>query len=242
MRYSFNQKAKDVVFARMSDINASSKDLGAVCDAIRYKSVQSALDLLESVANGEVPILYRNHNTHMGSRHELHGRKGRYPQKCAELVRKVLVNARANASNKGVMDDDLYVIHAAANKTVIVPRYPSKGIISIGHGYGYGATRHSDLELARVEIGVGNAEIEGLSKNIAASIKASKARDARSKPKASPKKAQPKQPLDKQAKEAKKAQPAAEKPKDVGKKDANATAAQSPAAAKSEETENKKGA
>ncbi len=229
MRYSFNQKAKDVVFASMSDINASSKDLAAVCDAIRYKSVSNALDVLESVANGDIPILYRRHNTHMGSRHELHGKKGRYPQKCADLVRKVLVNARANASNKGIIGVDLYVVHASANKTVIVPRFPSKGIISIGHGYGYGATRHSDLELARVEIGVGSADTQGLSKNIAAAINASSIREARLKPKAAPKKPQAKQPKVKPAKEAKQVQAEAVKPNNEEKKDMSATAAKTTA-------------
>jgi ribosomal protein uL22 len=236
VRYSFNQKAKDVVFASMSDINASSKDLGAVCDAIRYKSVQSALDMLESVANGDTPILYRKHNTHMGSRHELHGNKGRYPKKCASFVRKVLVNAKANASSKGLVSDDLYVVHAAANKTVIIPRYPSKGIISIGHGYGYGATRHSDLELARIEIAVAGPDTQGLSKNVYACVNASKARASRAKPKATTpaKKAQAKKVPAKEAK----AIPAAEKPK---KEDAKAQV-QSPAPAANTETEKKEGA
>ena len=36
-----------------------------------------------------------------GIRHELGGKKGRWPKKCAGLVRKVLVNAVANARNMG---------------------------------------------------------------------------------------------------------------------------------------------
>ena len=191
-KYSFNQNPKDVVFASMSGIEASFKDLSAVCDSIRYKNVDKALDSLDAVANGEMPILYRKYNTHMGSRHQLHGKKGRFPEKCAALVRKVLVNAKANAGNKGMAAEDLYVVHASANKTIIIPRFPSKGIISISHGYGYSATRHSDMELARIEIGVGSAAIQGLSKNISNRISASRKREARMKPKEAAKKVQPK--------------------------------------------------
>ena len=42
MNYSFNIKGDDFVFAQSYDINASYKDLGAVCDAIRYLRAESA--------------------------------------------------------------------------------------------------------------------------------------------------------------------------------------------------------
>ena len=69
------------------------------CNKVQERA--DALTTLESVATGNVPILYRRHNAYMGSRHELGGQRGRYPKRCAALVKKVLVNAMANAENKG---------------------------------------------------------------------------------------------------------------------------------------------
>jgi len=155
MKYSYNLDKKDVVFAGASDINASYKDLAAVCDAIRYKKADAAIALLDSVISDGMPIEYKKFNKGMGSRHELHGRKGRYPRKAASIVKKVVLNAYANAADRGYMPEDMYVVHAAANKTEINRRYPSKGVRTVMRGgYGYASTRMSNLEFAKVEIGL----------------------------------------------------------------------------------------
>jgi ribosomal protein uL22 len=155
MNYSYNKDREGVVFAGVKDINASFKDLCAVCDSIRGTPVPAATMLLEKVERGKLPILYKRHNRYMGDRHELGGKKGRWPKKCAAFVRKVLVNAAANARNTGEDPDSMFVVHAAANKTQIIPRRPPKGIRYVRTGgYGYVPTRRSDMELARIEIGI----------------------------------------------------------------------------------------
>lgn len=155
MEYSFNADRSNMVFASMSDINASFKDLCAVCDAIRYRRVDAAMRILDEVANGEMPIVYRRHNRYMGARHELKGGTGRYPMKCAGIVMKVLANASANAKNTGYDPESMHVIHACANKTLIAPRSPPKGARSVVvGGYGYTSMRKSNLVFAKVEIGL----------------------------------------------------------------------------------------
>lgn len=155
MKYSFNADRKDVVLAGEADINASHKDLCAVADAIRYKSVPNALEILDGVIENGHPVYFRTNNKGMGSRHELGGRKGRYPEKCARIMRKVLIKAVSAAKNKGLGEDTLFVVHATANKTVIIRRSPSKGVMSFGRGmYGYGSPRRSNIEFAKVEIGL----------------------------------------------------------------------------------------
>jgi ribosomal protein uL22 len=166
MAYSFNADRSGVVFASMSDINASFKDLCAVCDAIRYRRVDSAMRILDEVAHGDMPIVYRRHNRYMGARHELKGGTGRYPMKCAGIVRKVLANASANAKNTGYDPESMHVIHACANKTLIAPRSPPKGARSVVvGGYGYTSMRRSNLEFARVEIGLSDKPEGKLSKD-----------------------------------------------------------------------------
>ncbi len=170
MEYSFNRDRDGIIFAHMKDINASFKDLCAVCDSIRYKPVPVALSILESEENGRA-VLYRRHNAHMGSRHDLGGKKGRYPIKCAGIVRKALLNAMANSRNKGFEPDVMFVVHAAANKTNIMRMGPPKGKLFIGGSYGYATSRHTDLEFAKLELGIAKGTEKGLSERMKHSIK-----------------------------------------------------------------------
>ncbi|MEM3030701.1 MAG: 50S ribosomal protein L22 [Candidatus Micrarchaeia archaeon] len=122
------------------DINASYKDLSQVCAAIKGKTADAARSLLEKASAGEVPILFKRFNKKLGHRRELGGRKGRWPRKAASEVLKVLENAAANASFKG-LGEPLLVAHACANKMGVLPRLQSKG-----------RRIRSDLETAKVEV------------------------------------------------------------------------------------------
>ncbi len=173
MKYSYNLDKTGIIFASTSDLNASSKDLSAVCDAVRYMPVPTALKILDGVINDGRPIEYKRHNKYMGSRHELQGKKGRYPIKCAMLVKKVIVNAAANATNKGESPDYMFVVHASANKTQVLPRSPPKGVRAVrSGGYGYTKLRTSNLDLARIEIGIAEKETKGLGSRMKRAIKA----------------------------------------------------------------------
>ena len=183
MRYSFNIKnAENIVLAQRYDIDASYKDLAAVCDAIRYMNAGAALDKLDRLIAMEIPIEYRRHNKHMGARHELGGRKGAYPVRAAKEVRLALINAIANANNKGLSGEDLYIVHATANKTRILRRYPSRGTLAWGRGmYGRASIMHSDLEYAKVEIGLASKDEAWLTKSMKYFIKKKELEDMLSK-------------------------------------------------------------
>lgn len=172
MNYSYNQDRTSIIFASARDINASFKDLCCVCDAVRYLPVSSALKVLDGVINDGRPIEFKRHNRYMGSRHELGGKKGRYPMKCAAIVKDVIVNATANAKNRGEDPEYMYVVHAAANKTQIVPRAPPKGVRAVGGNYGLSTMRVSNLEFARVEIGIAEKDTKGLGAKMKRAIKA----------------------------------------------------------------------
>ena len=176
MNYSFNFDGEDFVRAQSYDVNASYKDLGAVCDAIRYMKAQDAISLLSLLSRQEIPIPYRRHNKHMGSRHELGGSKGGYPRKAASEVMKTLTNAVANASNRGKAGSEMFIVGACANKTHIERRYPSKGSIAWGRGmYGMSATNHSDIEYAKIEIALADEFSDKLTANMKYFIKRKKA-------------------------------------------------------------------
>ncbi|MBI5223634.1 50S ribosomal protein L22 [Candidatus Micrarchaeota archaeon] len=128
--------------ARVEGVNASYKDLAAVCGVIRNKRATWAMTFLERASLGEIPVLFRKHNKNLGHRRELGGRMGRYPEKAAGIVLKVLKSALANATVKGMdVNSNLTVAHASANKKMTYPRMAPKG-----------RTARSNLETARVEI------------------------------------------------------------------------------------------
>ncbi len=127
--------------ARVEGVDASFKDLVEVCGNIRRRKAADALSFLEKAADGKVAVLFRSSNKHLGHRKELGGKKGRYPKKAARIVLKVLKNAMNNAAQKGLVEENLFVAHACANKKFNYPRLQPKGR----------RVRH-DYATARVEI------------------------------------------------------------------------------------------
>lgn len=127
--YSMQLPEKDAAkFARAQahGVDASYKDLGAVCANIRGKTAEKAEELLGKASKGEFPIHFARHAKKMGHRGEIGGKRGRYPKKSAKLVLKVLKNAVANANTKGLLGE-LKVVHATANKQDIYPRIAPRG-------------------------------------------------------------------------------------------------------------------
>jgi large subunit ribosomal protein L22 len=138
--YSMNEIPENCAKARLEGVNASYKELAEVCGRIRNKKSDWAISFLEQVAEGELPVMFKRHNKNMGHRHEVGGRKGRYPQKAAQFVLKTLQSAIANGKNMGL--GEVYTILAAsANKKDIYPRLAPKG-----------RQARSFLETARIEI------------------------------------------------------------------------------------------
>ena len=112
--------------ARVEGTNTSHKDLIQVCAAIRNRKADWAVSFLEKVADGEVPVLYRSYNKKIGHRRELGGRKGRYPQKAAKAVLKLLQSAMANGRVAG-LGEEFTILTASANTKEVYPRMAPKG-------------------------------------------------------------------------------------------------------------------
>jgi large subunit ribosomal protein L22 len=150
--YGFNKKSqfneKQLAKAQQYNIDASYKDLAAVCDNIRGLNAYEGVQYLQAVLSG-FPVEYRKWNKKLGHRRELGGKKGRYPIKAAGFVLTVLNNAISNATSKGL--DNLVIVHAAANKQAIYPRLQSKG-----------RQTRANYETARVEVILAGKENEAL--------------------------------------------------------------------------------
>lgn len=142
-----SEVSEDCACARLEGVNASYKDLAEVCGRIKNKKTPWALSFLEQASKGEVPVLYRKRNKRLGHRRELRGRKGRYPQKAAGIVLKLLRSAISNGKNKG-LGDEYTILIASANQKDVYPRLASKG-----------RWARSNLGMSRVEIILKGSEI-----------------------------------------------------------------------------------
>ncbi|MCH8976746.1 MAG: 50S ribosomal protein L22, partial [Proteobacteria bacterium] len=139
--YQGEGNKEDLAKAQQYNIDASYKDLCAVCTNIRGLTQDDGRKYLLSVLNDGFPVKYVRWNKHLGHRRELGGARGRYPVKAAKFVLMVLTNAIANADTKGILDG--VIVHASANKQSIYSRLQPKGRQS-----------KANYETARIEIAI----------------------------------------------------------------------------------------
>jgi len=137
--YSFKEEG-NFAYARIEGVDGSFKDLAEVCGRIQGMTTDRALILLEKFKSMELPVLYKRRNKYLGSRRELGGKKGRYPQKAAGIVLKAMKSAISNAKIKG-MDEPYLIVHMCANRKHNYPRLAAKG-----------RRNRQDYETARVEV------------------------------------------------------------------------------------------
>lgn len=97
------------------EVSVSHKAAREVCKTIKGMKLQMAMDFLNNVILKKQAVPFRRFKKKVGHRRGLEGfYAGRYPEKTAREVLKVLVNAEANAEYMGLDVDRLYIIHASA--------------------------------------------------------------------------------------------------------------------------------
>src|SRR3989344_3571138 len=72
--------------ARITNVNASYKDLAEVCRSVRGKDSEHSLEFLNEAAEMKRAIYFARHNTGKGHRRGLGGRKGGFPVKSVKIV------------------------------------------------------------------------------------------------------------------------------------------------------------
>ncbi len=102
----------------------SFKHAVEICREIRGKKISEAKKFLEDVIAMRRPVPFRKYKKKVPHRRGLQGwYAGRYPQKAAKYILKVLRNLEANAEYKGLDLDKLVIVHAQAQKGRVIKRY-----------------------------------------------------------------------------------------------------------------------
>jgi large subunit ribosomal protein L22 len=102
----------------------SFKHAVEICAAIRGKKVEDAIKYLEDVVAMKRAVPFKKYKKKVAHKRGLEKwYAGRYPQKAAKYILKVLKNLEANAEYKGLEKDRLIIVHAQAKKGRVLRRY-----------------------------------------------------------------------------------------------------------------------
>ena len=105
------------IFAKVmgNDLPISTKHSIEIADFIRYKNLQKARNILQLTINEELPLPLKRFHKDRGHKKGNIG-PGFYPKKAATHIIKLLNSLEANAKNKGMDPDLLFIAEITANR------------------------------------------------------------------------------------------------------------------------------
>ncbi len=106
------------------DLRISPKAAREICHYIKGMRLGRAKEVLQDVVDLKRPIPYYRHRKEMPHRRGVVGfDAGKFPQKAAGEILKVLNQVEANAEFKGLYADRLKIIHITSNRGRIIRNY-----------------------------------------------------------------------------------------------------------------------
>ena len=122
--YAFqNLDSTKHVRAAIREKTISHKHAREIAVAIKGLSLEKARDYLLSVVELKRSIPFRRYKNQVGHRSDPGVMSGRYPQKAATEILKLLDNLESNAEYKGIDLDRLRIINATVHKGRLLKRF-----------------------------------------------------------------------------------------------------------------------
>ncbi|MFN3383342.1 MAG: 50S ribosomal protein L22 [Archaeoglobaceae archaeon] len=125
-RIAYSYKPADetkAVKAMGYEIPMSFKHAVEICRELKGKKIPQAMKFLEGVIAMRYPVPMKKYKKKVAHKSISGWYAGRYPQKAAREILKVMKNLKANAEYKGLNVDDLIIVHAQAKKGRTIVRY-----------------------------------------------------------------------------------------------------------------------
>lgn len=107
MGYSMDPDPEKTAKAYGKEFQISPKKSVEVCNMIKGKEVDRALEVLEEVLDGDKPVPYQKHNKKVGHRKGIGS--GGYPEKVCKKIHSLIEECRANAESKGLDTENLVI-------------------------------------------------------------------------------------------------------------------------------------
>ncbi|GAB6102752.1 50S ribosomal protein L22 [Thermococcus atlanticus] len=122
--YSFqNYDPEKMVRASGRDLRISPKFSIELCRELRGMMLNDALKYVDDIIALRKPVPLKRFNDSQGHKPGRGFGPGRYPVKVAKAMKKILLNAKNNAEQKGLDPDRLRIIHAAAHRGPVLRGY-----------------------------------------------------------------------------------------------------------------------
>jgi large subunit ribosomal protein L22 len=150
MRYSRESDPDTSARAQALEVNISPKHSIEICREIRGMKLQKAKDYLDEVISLKRAVPFKRHNGRVPHRKGKGFGPGRYPQKAASKILKLLEDCEANAEYSGLNTDQLMIAHIASHRGRVY-----RGWMPRAHG------RATDWDTYTVNIEVILEETEG---------------------------------------------------------------------------------
>tara|TARA_Y100001001_G_scaffold146273_1_gene153592 strand:- start:67 stop:531 length:465 start_codon:yes stop_codon:yes gene_type:complete len=116
------------VRAAIREKTISHKHAREIAVAIKGLSLEKARDYLLSVTELKRSIPFRRYKNQVGHRSDPGTMSGRYPQKAATEILKLLDNLESNAEYKGIDLDRLKIINATVHKGRLMKRFTPRAM------------------------------------------------------------------------------------------------------------------
>jgi len=118
-----NFDATKHVRAAIREKPISHKHAREIAVAMKGLSIEKARDYLLDVTNLKRSIPFRRYKNQVGHKSDPGTMSGRYPQKAATEILKLLDNLESNAEYKGIDLDRLKIINATVHKGRLLKRF-----------------------------------------------------------------------------------------------------------------------
>ncbi len=125
VRYAYEpEDATRAAKAMGYEMDISFKHAVELCSMIKGMKIDQAIRFLEEVVEMKRVVPFKRYHKKVPHKRGLEKwYAGRYPQKAARYILKVLKNLDANAEYKGIEKERLVITHAQAKKGRVLKRY-----------------------------------------------------------------------------------------------------------------------
>lgn len=115
--YSVEYEKEKTARSQGHELHVSPRHCVELCRELRGKSLEEAKAYLDEVTKLKTPVPFKRHSSGVGHRAGIRGwDAGRYPQKAAGEILKVLKSAEANGEYLGLDTDRMQVVHTLARR------------------------------------------------------------------------------------------------------------------------------
>jgi large subunit ribosomal protein L22 len=114
LNYSIEPESEKTSRSIGKELHISRKQAHEISSAIKGMKLDKARKFLEDVSELKQAVPYKRYKRNIPHRKGMCS--GRYPQKAAKEILKVLINAENNATYKGIDSDNMRITHVVTKK------------------------------------------------------------------------------------------------------------------------------